>query len=203
VIKMSIIQKPVLLVSLVIIVLILLVGGCSSGSITSIKPISSTPPNKTSTASSKTTVSGKDITFSLKIANKDIKTGQSFTIDVVIESKLALRSGQCGLNFDPTLMKCEKVEEGSFFKDWASKNGAITMVLPQPSIDNSRGSVSTQGIAVMGSTVSGGVNGEGILCTYNFTALKDGTISPKLNDVVVGVMKGEDLIDYTDIRIIN
>ena len=90
------------------------------------------------------------------------------------------------LSFDPALMRCDEVIEGSFFKDWADANGAVTLVYPESqTIDNNQGHVSTMGIAVIGAGAAGGVEGSGVLASYHFTALADGTAEPMLSDVVV------------------
>jgi hypothetical protein len=193
--------KLIGIVALGIIALSSLIGGCSGNNNTTSR---TTSPSATKSSTTQPTGNtDSQVTISLRIANRNIKAGESFTIDAVIDSKLIIRSGQCGLTFDPSLMKCDQVVEGNFFKSWAEANGATTMVFPQPAIDNTKGSVSTIGIAIMGLAGGGGSTGNGILFTYHFTALKDGTIAPKLNDTVVGYLQKDTMIDYTNIKIIN
>jgi hypothetical protein len=81
-------------------------------------------------------------------------------------------------------MKCDRVVEGNFFKDWADANDSSTVVVPQPVIDNATGHVSDIGVAIMG-TQEGGPIGNGVFCTYYFTALSDGVVKPKLSDVML------------------
>jgi len=91
-------------------------------------------------------------------------------------------------------MKCESAVEGGFLKDWALAKGGSTVVIPQPTIDNNQGHVSTMGIAVMGGG-AGGAEGSGVLCTYQFTALADGMAEPTLSDVVLVDESGQAIPD--------
>ncbi len=131
--------------------------------------------------------SGPKATVSLAV-DREIKQGHMFAVEVRIDTKTACRGAQCVLSFDPALMRCDEVIEGSFFKDWASANGGSTLLMPlSPSIDNNQGRVpaaGAAGIAIMGGG-QGGVQGEGVLFSYHFTALADGTAEPTLSDVVV------------------
>jgi len=127
--------------------------------------------------------SGPVTTVSLAV-DRDIKQGDMFAVEVRIDTDTACRGAQFELSFDPALMRCDGVVEGRFFKDWANANGAITLVYPESqTIDNNQGHVSSYGIAVMGG--SGGVEGSGVLASYHFTAMADGTAEPTLSDVVV------------------
>jgi hypothetical protein len=128
----------------------------------------------------------------ISMADREVKQDQSFTVEVRIETDTACRGAQCVLSFDPALMKCDGVVEGGFLKDWAAANGASTLMIPQlPTIDNSQGHVSITGIAVMGVAGGGGAKGSGVLFTYHFTALGDGTAEPTLSDVVVSDVSGQ------------
>jgi multidrug efflux pump subunit AcrA (membrane-fusion protein) len=140
--------------------------------------------------------------ISLSIPNRNIKAGDVIKIDVVIDTDQMLRSGQCGLMFDQTLLRCDKVDEGGFFKNWADAQKIQTMVLPQAQIDNTKGTISTLGDALMG-MVPGGATGTGTFCTYSFTALKDGNISPKLTDVELGVQQGDYVVALDGVKINN
>jgi hypothetical protein len=123
--------------------------------------------------------------------DRSIEAGEEFNLEVRIETDTLCRGAQCALSFDPALMKCDSVVEGGFFKDWATANGASTIMIPQsPTIDNNQGHVPMIGIAVMGGG-GGGAKGSGVLFTYHFTALADGTASPTLSDVVVIDASGE------------
>jgi hypothetical protein len=134
------------------------------------------------TACSKST-SGTSVSISM--ADRKVKQDESFTVEVRIETDTASRGAQCVLSFDPALMKCDSVVEGDFLKHWATANGASTMMIPQsPTMDNSQGRVPMIGIAIFGGGERG-PKGSGVLLTYHFTALADGTAEPTLSDVVV------------------
>lgn len=122
---------------------------------------------------------------SITVADRSINEGETFSVEVLISTDTPCRGAQCELAFDPDLMQCDSVTEGGFFRDWATANGASTIMIPQsPSIDNVQGRVATTGIAVMGGS-GGGAKGSGVLLAYHFTALADGTVSPGLSDVVL------------------
>lgn len=121
---------------------------------------------------------------SISVADRNVKQGNEFTVDVRVKTDALCRGAQFELTFDPALMKCESAIEGGFLKDWALAKGGSTVVVPHPTIDNSLGHVSTMGIAVMGGG-AGGATGSGVVCTYHFTALADGKAEPTLSDVVV------------------
>lgn len=119
-----------------------------------------------------------------------VKAGDSFTIDVKIESAVPTRGAQCAINFDPKLMKCESANEGPYYKSWATANSSSTMIYPQAKIDNNTGTVSDMGIAIMGAT-EGGPVGSGIFLTYKFTALAAGNVSATLSNVLVADPDGK------------
>jgi len=133
-------------------------------------------------------VSGVNVSISL--VNPKVKSGDTFTVDVGINSDIILRGAQCALSYDPVLMRCDRVVEGSYFKDWAANNGSSTIVVPQPVIDNEKGYVSDIGIAIMGTT-AGGVKGSGVVCTYYFTARADGVAKPTLSNVLLSDENGK------------
>ena len=134
-------------------------------------------------------------TVSVYLADRNVSEGEGFSVDVKITTGTPCRGAQFGLGFDPTLMKCDGVSEGTFFKDWADANGASTLMLPQsPAIDNSRGRIPTVGIAIMG-VGGGGAKGSGVLCSYQFTALVSGKVDLTLSDVVVTDDSGRSVPD--------
>ena len=127
-------------------------------------------------------------TVSLAV-DRDINQGDMFAVEVRIDTEVACRGAQFELTFDPALMRCDEVVEGEFFKDWAADKGGFTIVVRQPTIDNVQGRVSVMGIAVFGGGTDG-AKGSGVLGSYHFTALADGTASPTLLDVVVSDVSG-------------
>lgn len=144
--------------------------------------------------------SGKQTSLIIAIAERQVKQGDAYAVEVRIDTGTASRGAQFALNFDPALMRCDGVAEGSFFKDWAAANGAVTVMVPQsPVIDNSQGRISTQGVAIMGGS-GGGATGTGVLCTCYFTVLADGEVELTLSDVVVVDKSGESI---PDVEVVN
>lgn len=129
-------------------------------------------------------------TVSLLMDVQNVKSGDSLEAKILIETKSALRGAQWNLSFNPQVLRCEKVTEGSFFKDWAIAHNGETILFPEPEIDNAGGHVSDVGIAIL-SNQEGGVSGQGIVCTYSFTALSQSVEIPVLSDVQVADVNGK------------
>jgi hypothetical protein len=100
------------------------------------------------------------VSVSISPASLTVQPGQAFTVDVVVESDVAVRGVQGALTFDPAMLEAGDVTEGNYLKDWAEANGNSTLVFPEPKVDNGAGQISDIGIAVMG-TNPGGVTGSG------------------------------------------
>ena len=123
--------------------------------------------------------------ISLSPDSVSVNAGDSFDVDVMIDTDGLVRGVQFALDFDPSLLEVASVDEGPFLKDWAKSNSATTLVFPQAEIDNGAGHVSDMGIAAMGA-VPGAPTGHGVVATYHLKA-KAGAkgVSPlKLSDVV-------------------
>jgi len=102
--------------------------------------------------------------------NQTESPGSTFDIKVMINTGGVIsRGAQCSLTFDPSLLQCNSVDEGDFFKSWAQSHSCSTIVFPTPEINNNSGQVSDIGIAIMGQT-TGGPSGSGIFCTYHMAA---------------------------------
>jgi hypothetical protein len=87
----------------------------------------------------------------------------------------ASKTGQFGLTFDPTVLHCVGVDEGTFYKSWAQSNSATTLVYPSPTCNNTTGALTDMGIAILGNTNGNGPSGSGLLATVHFTALASGS----------------------------
>jgi hypothetical protein len=153
---------------------------------TSCTTSSSTTGTGTSAAKSK-------FSAAVEPASRNVKAGDTFTFDVVINTEIPSRGAQCTLAFDPAIAECTGLTEGYFYKNWAADNGCSTTILPDPlAIDNTNGRVASTGVAVWGAA-PGGVTGKGILFTYHFTAVANGTLSPVLSDVHLSDESGNDV----------
>jgi hypothetical protein len=122
--------------------------------------------------------------ISLAIDNTDVREGDSFRVDININSDSPVRGAQWKLNFDPQAMQLQKIDEGNFFKDWAKANNGTTLIFPKPEIDNEKGQVSDMGIAVM-SSAEGGAKGSGNLCSYYFNALSGLSEIPVISEILL------------------
>ncbi|MDD5093572.1 MAG: cohesin domain-containing protein [Dehalococcoidia bacterium] len=124
--------------------------------------------------------------------SRDVRIGDTFTFDVLIDTEVPSRGAQCTLTFDPKMTRCDGVTEGDFYRDWASANGCTAVLFPGPVIDNENGQVSSIGIAILG-TQEGGAKGKGVLFSYHFTAIADGVAAPTLSNVVITDQSGNAL----------
>ncbi len=118
---------------------------------------------------------------------QSVTVGQSFTVGVVIDTAEASRGAQCALDFDPAVLQCDDVVEGTFFSDWADANGCDTVLYPidigGSVIDNVTGHVDDVGVAIVGTANPGGPTGSGVFLAYEFTAVGIGTSALTLGNV--------------------
>ncbi|MDR3578023.1 MAG: cohesin domain-containing protein [Anaerolineaceae bacterium] len=95
-------------------------------------------------------------TIGISPANPVVNPGDSFDVNVTIQSDTQSRAAQCQITFDPKQVEVTGVSEGTFYKQWASANGASTiMVPPKPAIDNQKGTIALTGISLIGSPGNG------------------------------------------------
>lgn len=115
-----------------------------------------------------------------------IPVGQTITVTVTIDTSRASRGLQFGMDFDPAVLYCLDVEEGTFYKNWAQAHGGDTYfsIMTQPKCDNTNGLVSDAAIAVT-TTQPGGATGQGVVMTYTFKRVGDGPSVLRLRNVDV------------------
>jgi hypothetical protein len=178
----------------------LLMAGCAAtaGSATTDAPGQSTSPPAQPASIEKPDPAATGTVVSLNISNRNIKAGDTFSVGVIVDAKVAIRGAQATLIFDPSIVKVNDIAEGNFLKGWADANSVTTMQFPAPTVDNSKGTADI-GVAIMG-MVPGGPQGKGLLWTYSCTALKDGTVAPTLNNVVLSLQSIKDPTDVVDLK---
>jgi hypothetical protein len=112
-------------------------------------------------------------------------------VTVTVNSSGPTGGIQLALSFDATKVQVSGWTEGSFYKTWATGHGGSSLVFPQPTIDNTSGTISDIGIAIMGAS-AGGPTGSGDVVIYHATAASGatGTASFTLSDVVVSDQNG-------------
>jgi len=113
-------------------------------------------------------------TLNVSPSSATVSAGESFTVAIMINTDFQTRGAQCGLSFDPDILRCDGITAGTFYENWANQNGAMTYLFPMtPDIDNENGSAFWS-IALIGGN-NGGPSGTGTIFTYEFTALANGT----------------------------
>jgi hypothetical protein len=102
--------------------------------------------------------------------------GQAITVPVTINTVPNTRGAQFGLSFNPAVLRCDSVDEGTFYSDWASLHNGLSTVFPSATCNNTTGTISVAGVFIITNDL-GGPNGSGAIFNYHFTVLADG-ISP-------------------------
>jgi len=125
--------------------------------------------------------------LAVTLSKSALKVGDEFDITVTIQTDSQTRGAQFDLSFDPALVEIQDgAKEGDFYAGWALKNGASSIVIPQPIIDNKAGKVSVAGIAILGAAAgTGGPTGKGTLMIFHAKAKGDGVANFKLGDAIV------------------
>lgn len=116
---------------------------------------------------------------------ESVSVGSAVIAEVTISTTLATRGMAFGLTFDPMVLRCEGVDQGAFYRDWAESHGASVSVYPRAICNNTAGSVSDMGVVVLGGGTTGGPTGKGVVAIYRFTALAPGNSPLTLVNVEV------------------
>lgn len=132
-------------------------------------------------------------------ADRVPQPGESFSIEVVIDSPVATRAAQFGLAFDPLKLRCDEAELGPFYDDWAVAHGGASALVPAPRIDNARGIVSPASAVILGGA-EGGPSGQGVTVIYHFTALASGLAELSLTEPLIVGASPEGLIAVPDVE---
>jgi cytoskeletal protein RodZ len=184
----------------------LLVSACGGSTSEQTSSVATTSQAVTTSSQTKTNPTSTAENLSAMPDKNQVSAGDSFLINIVINSQSECRSAQVGLKFDPSQLQCTQVNEGTFFKDWVTTNGLTTLMVPAtPTIDNNNGTVNTVGVAVMGATsaeaASGqynGPQGQGVVLSFLMTVksgaqgtaaftITDGKIGDTEGDIITGI----------------
>ena len=115
----------------------LLLSGCSSSSGTSTPNFGTTIPTEGIIA---TTAQAADANVSVIPSVSTIAPGGNFDISIQVTTDAPTRGLQCALTWDPTKVKCNSVEQGSFFTSFAQQNNLSVQLMPSSlSADNQIG----------------------------------------------------------------
>lgn len=117
--------------------------------------------------------------------------GETFKIDITIVSDKPTRGAQVEIKYNPQIMSCQSVTEGTFYKSWATSNGGGTILYPEPIFDNNAGKMSVASVIITGAvvggnqTAAGGPTTKGIFLSLNCTAKAVGSGAIVLQNVVL------------------
>jgi hypothetical protein len=116
-----------------------------------------------------------------------VNPGDSFDIAIEMTSDVPTWGIQLQVAYDPKLIEIVSTEEGGFYQEWASQNGAESITLPSPAPDNQKGVISTFAIVVMGATPGEGPMGTGNIIVLKAIAKSDasGSTNITLSDIQI------------------
>ena len=164
---------------------------------------SSTPtPTGTSTGSPTPTPAVSMAISPASIAASGI--GSAVNFDILLSSDSPTRGAQAAISFNPAVLSCSSVTEGTFYSAWATANGGSTIMLPsRPAIDNVNGKIATASISILGAAATpdpqgriGGVTGSGVFLSVTCQAVGNGVSAIILSDVQVGDDRSQFSVSY-------
>jgi hypothetical protein len=184
-------------------VLSMLLSGCSSSSVastTTTTPIFTEPTAIPSTTT--TTTETANAVVSAVPSLSTVSPGSNFDVSIEVTTSAPTRSCQVELNWDPTKVTCNSVDQGTFFTSFAQQNNVTASLMPSTlSVDNTIGKFppgnDIQGTIqyaetafLMGGSPEAdgtypGVEGTGVVFILHMTALPNasGTVNFTLSDV--------------------
>jgi hypothetical protein len=139
-----------------------------------------------------------------------IPPGATFDLALWFSSPTITRGAQLGLAFDPSKIQITGVDEGDYYRSWATGNQATTMLFPGFQVDPQHGWVHPVRLTIMGGAgappYAGGPAGSGILATVHCVALPNasGSTGVMLESVVVvsptdkGITESAPTVQVTD-----
>lgn len=175
----------------------IMLSSCSDNNNSQSVPPSSNLTSSTTASPSTTAIQASpgEVSMSISISQNQIGPGDNFTVNVIENTDIPSRGAQCALSFDPSAVTCDSATVGDLYSTWANNNSCQTVDFPsQPTIDNTAGSVSAVGVAIMGEDagmqktgIPGGVTGQGIFYSFVMTANAgvSKTVTFTLSDVEV------------------
>ncbi len=116
-------------------------------------------------------VSAAGPTVGISPENQSIANGSNFSVDITVNTNIALRGWQTNVDFDPTKVQIVSITRGSFLENYAINHGGTVGSFYTPFFDNTGGHVTDINYTITGG--EGGPTGAGILCTLTFMAKQD------------------------------
>lgn len=129
---------------------------------------------------------------------RSVSPGESFQVDIVINTDAPTRGVQFGMTYDPRLIQIDQVVPGPFYQAWSdAHDGQGAAVLPFQA-QNGTGKLSVGAIVLLGGPVDG-PTGSGTVLSLHMTARSGATgRSPLLlTDVIVSSPQAESIPDVT------
>jgi hypothetical protein len=117
---------------------------------------------------------------SISPAAQQVQPGDTFNVDVTINTDTPTRGAQFSLTFDPALLQMTKATVGGFYQDWAKSNQAAANIVVPFKPDNQKGTTTVGAVIIIGGQAGPndqGPTGTGPMVTVSFTA-KSGTSGP-------------------------
>jgi hypothetical protein len=131
-------------------------------------------------------------------ATRSVQPGESFQVDIVVDTSTPTRGIQFGMTYDPKLVQIDQVLPGPFYQAWSDTHGAQgAAVLPfQP--QNGNGRLGVGAIVLLGGPEDG-PTGRGAVMSIRMTAREGaaGRLSLLLTDVIVSSAQAESIPDVT------
>jgi hypothetical protein len=131
-------------------------------------------------------------------STRSVNPGESFQVDIVIDTDTPTRGLQLGMTYDPHLVQVDRVDPGPFYQAWSDAHGGQgAAVLPfQP--ENGNGRLDVGAIVLLGGPVDG-PTGRGTVLSLKMTARQgaQGSTPLLLTDVIVSSPQAETIPDVT------
>jgi hypothetical protein len=123
-------------------------------------------------------------------SQKLVSQNDQFTVDIALSAvDQPSNAASAQVNFDPAILTCTSIEEGTFYSSWAGDHGGSTLFLPAGQCDNTNGTTGALGDTILLSFTgpqpvhSGGPTGGGVVWTIHFTAKANGVSAIHLTKV--------------------
>ena len=131
-------------------------------------------------------------------STRSVNPGESFQVDIVINTDAPTRGLQLGMTYDPRLVQVDRVEPGPFYQAWSDAHGGQGAALLPFQPENGNGRLNVGAIVLLGGPVDGPTGG-GTVLSLKMSARQgaQGRTSLLLTDVVVSSPQAETIPDVT------
>src|SRR5262249_6519350 len=149
----------------------------ATGTTTQEGEFTNTPvPGGTHTPTPQATI-GSSAQLGVSPPSKQVSVGDQFTLDIALANVDQATDGiTLRVDFDPAVLTCDSIDEGTFYSSYADQHGGSTYVQPEGACDNATGTTGDMGVILLvgaatpGAAHYGGATGSGPVFTIHFTA---------------------------------